>query len=130
MVTEQFRKILSSGVFEEFRTVYADDALLDVNVPCWRFQRQGPRAIIDQFRDWYPVAPPRISGWRERPTGWGAAVESEEVEGDGAEALLSRTMHLLVIDDDLITEHTMYCTGPWDAATVTRHRAEAPMVRW
>jgi hypothetical protein len=29
----------------------------------------------------------------------------------------------------LITAMTLYCTGPWDAETEARQRAEAPMIR-
>lgn len=42
---------------------------------------------------------------------------------------LARSIEFLVIEDGLITQHTAYCTGPWDRDTVERHRAAAPMAR-
>jgi hypothetical protein len=63
-----------------------------------------------------------------RSTSASTGVVAEEVEG--AEAIYSRTLHLLVVEDGQIAEHIMYCTGPWDTSTVARHKAEAPIICW
>jgi hypothetical protein len=66
----------------------------------------------------------------------GVAVETEvHFRADG-EARMWRTVHLFRTDGRRIVEHTVYCTGMWDAATITRHAAtitrhaaQAPVVR-
>ena len=48
--------------------------------------------------------------------------------GDGEH--LCRQADVLHGEGNTITEHVVFCTGMWDAATVARQKAEAPMIRW
>lgn len=128
-VLGRLRQILESGEFARLVEVYAPEALLDANVPTWRFQRQGHEAIVQQFHGWYSGPMPLV-GWRERPTGWGAVVELEERQGEREEEVYSRSVHLFVTAGDQIAEHVVYCTGVWDADGLAHHRAHAPMIRW
>jgi hypothetical protein len=130
MLLENFRKYAESGDYDALVRLYAEDALLDVNVPAWRFQRQGRAEIRDQYAQWYPNGPAKIVEFETRPTEWGAVIEVAEVYRPGIpNESYARTVEFLVVADDLITRHTAYCTGPWDLATVERHEAAAPMVR-
>lgn len=45
------------------------------------------------------------------------------------ERSLPREVHLLRSDNDGIAEHTRYCTGIWDAATIDRHAAAGSTAR-
>lgn len=123
MVVERYRKCLEAGDFTALADVYAQDAVLDANVPSWRLQRQGSEAIVRQFEEWYQATPPRFVGWHERPTGWGKVVELETRLGEGEGELYFREAHLFVTADERITQHVFYCTGPWDAETIARHQA-------
>lgn len=129
MVIERFKKLLESGDFDELDEVYAPNALLDANVPAWRFQRLGLDEIVAQYKEWYLPTPVRITGWKEKRTTWGAVIEVESSAGEGEDEKYVREIHIFLTADDRITEHISYCTGPWDRETVARQRAEAPMVR-
>lgn len=126
MPVERLRRCLESGDWERLADVYAPDALVDVNVPQWRFQRKGIDEITAQYREWYPGAV-RLVEWKPTPTGFGAVVEQADWVREGTDEIFSRSVHLLHVDDDRIVRHVMYCTGQWDRATVDRQALEAPM---
>ena len=127
MLVEALREILASGDWRRLSEVYAPDALLDANVPLWRFQRKGLDEIVAQYEEWYPV-PPRVLEWNVTAgAGQEFVVEEAALEGDGPGETYARSAHVLRVVDGLITRHTMYCTGPWDRETVARHAVEAPM---
>lgn len=110
-------------------TRFTRPTLLDANVPEWRFQRLGLDEIIAQYKEWYLPTPPRITGWKEKRTAWGAVIEVESSGGEGEDEKYVREIHIFLTADDRITEHISYYTGPWDRESVARQRAEAPMVR-
>lgn len=56
-----------AGDYDATPALYTPDALLDVNVPEWRYQLQGADAIRRQFDEWHPLAPELVE-WRERTT--------------------------------------------------------------
>jgi hypothetical protein len=111
--------------------LYAPDVLLDVHPPGWRYQIQGAdaaaaqwKAILDQFDDF------RVAWVRATPTATGAVVEWEMHTGRGDGEHLCRQVDILHGDGTRITEHVVFCGGMWDAATIARQKAEAPIVRW
>lgn len=108
--------------------LYRPDALLDVNVPEWRYQLQGPAAIRQQFRE-EAVASPRVVGLRPTVTADGVVVELETRFDHEGEGRLWREVHIFHTDGEMVWEHTVYCTGVWDADTIARQAVEAPMVR-
>ena len=114
-------------------TLYKPDVLLDANVPEWRYQLQGVDAVRQQLgEEWAPVlaAGHQVTALRARPMDGGLVVETEVRFQEDGEERLWRDVHLLRFDGDAIAEHTLYCTGLWDAATIARQAVEAPMVRW
>jgi hypothetical protein len=46
---DKFRRALATGDHTNMAEIYAPDALIDVNVPEWHFQLQGPQAIEHQL---------------------------------------------------------------------------------
>lgn len=129
-LAERIIDCLRAGDYERLARLYRPDALLDANVPSWRYQLQGPTAILAQFREevqsfsgW------RCTGWRATGTEDGVVVETEVRFDHNGEERLWRDVHILHSDGEAITEHVIYCTGIWDAATIARQRVEAPMVR-
>ena len=127
-VAERFMSAIERNDFAALEALFTPDALLDVNVPAWRFQRQGPRDVIGQFREWYPQPPVSVN-WRATPMEGGVIVQADERKVEGGEELYYRFVYLASLDGDRIAELVLYCTGPWDQATVERQRREAPMVR-
>lgn len=109
--------------------LYRADALLDANVPEWRFQLQGSAAIRELLEHEEFAAGFRLAGWRAVPTAGGAVIETAvALSGPGGERR-AREVHILHGSDGLVAEHVLYCTGIWEPATVERQAREAPMVR-
>lgn len=126
---ENFRKFLESGDWEQLAGLYAEDAILDGNVPAWRYQRRGRAEIAEQYRNAYGRATHGVVEWDEKPAAWGAVVEMAELFMPGTEQeLYARTSNTFELKDGMIVRHTFYCTGPWEKDTVARQQATAPMV--
>jgi len=131
-LTDRVEQAIQDLDLDPIRDLYHDDVVLDVHVPTWRFQAQGPDALLNWYRDTVSHMPnPRTVWTRATPTADGAIVEWElRVGPEGAEEHLCREVDIFHTDGDRITEHVIWCTGMWDPATIARQKAEAPMVRW
>jgi hypothetical protein len=127
-IANRFMRAIDDGDFSTLEALFTDDAMLDVDVPAWRFQRQEPQGIIAQFREWYP-RPPITASWRAIPLDGGVLVEVNERKLENGQEFYYRFAYLCFLEGERIKELILYCTGPWDAATVERQRREAPMVR-
>ena len=117
--------------YEGLADMYRPDALVDINVPQWRYQLQGPDAIRELLREALDQTggEGRVTAWRATPTDDGLAVEMEVRFPHDGEEQQWREVHLFHTDGASIVEHVCYCTGIWDAATIARQAIEAPMVR-
>ncbi len=82
MPIEQLRRCLETGEWDRLANVYAPDALLDANVPQWRFKRKGIEAIVAQYRDWYPE-PVQLVEWMPTPHGLRRGRGTSGVDGGG-----------------------------------------------
>ena len=129
MFADRFRKLIETADRAAVEDFYTDHALLDANVPSWRFQRKGLEEIAAQYTQWFRNGLPKIEDLKELPASFGAVIEMDQREPNpsGGE-LYSRQLHLLFAEGEKIARHVMYCTGPWDAETVEKQRTEAPMV--
>jgi len=105
------------------------DVFVDLNVPHWRYQLQGARALADQLRADAPNGS-TITVGRRLSTSTGFVVECAYRQDDhvGPDTLY-RTVWLLGASGGRITEIVLYCTGEWDTQTQERHAADAPMIR-
>lgn len=56
--------------------------------------------------------------------------EVRSTDAPSGEARMWRDIHVFHLDGESIAEHTVYRSGTWDGATITRHAVEAPLVRW
>lgn len=107
-VARRFRTMVA-GDHEVIPELYADHALLDVNLPEWRYQLRGSEAIRRQLDEWHPAAPHLVE-WNEQATEHGILVALALWEGDDHE-LYSRSLHELDISNGRVTRHAMYCIG-------------------
>ena len=127
MFGDRFHKVMDTLDRAAIEDFYAPDALLDANVPSWRFQRRGLDDITQQYAQWFPVGVTVLS-LREWPAPFGSVIETSQREPDGKGGeLYSRQMHVMFADGDRVERHVMYCTGTWNAETVARQKSEAPI---
>jgi hypothetical protein len=122
---------LRAGDFPVLTERYAPDALLDMNLPTWRFQLQGPAAAKEYFEEQLARAPNlRCTQLREIIADDAFVVESEcRFDGTDGEYMW-RAVDVFVLVGNEVVEHTHHCTGCWTPGDIARQSIEAPMVRW
>ena len=129
-IADRIERCFRAVDFDSLRDLYHPDAILDATVPQWRFQFQGSQRIAAWYRDAYSqVQEPRCTWLRITSAEGLVLVEWELRDGEGEQQVLVREVDIFRIEGDRIVEQTHYCPGVWDAETIARHRAEAPMVR-
>jgi hypothetical protein len=117
--------------WDSLAEIYRPDVVLDVHPPTWRFQLQGPEALIGWWKAQVAnLENFRVTWLRATPTQDGVVVEWEMRAGEGDNERLCRQVDVLHGDGTHIELHVMSCTGVWDHATIKRQQAEAPMIRW
>ncbi len=122
---EHLRRLDVAGVARCYRA----DAILDANVPYWRYQLQGGDAIRAAYAEELAnVTDPVVTSSRVTEMNGGLVVEVEVRFGSDSEQHLWRELHLLEGDAAGIARHTTYCTGIWDSAAIRRQAVESPMV--
>jgi hypothetical protein len=127
MFAEKLRAVLVNADAVSVSAMYAPDALLDANVPVWRFQRKGHDEIAEQYAEWTAEGPWQVVGMREWPAPWGTLVEVEQRFVEEGVPVYTRNLHALFVENGKVTRHIMYCSGPWDEALEARQKLEAPM---
>lgn len=118
--------VLASGDAAE--DLFTDDAFFDLNMPVWRFQIRGPKALADQLREIHR-GDVSIAISRTEPTASGFVQEHVESELVDGELFSARRLVLATARDGRIAELVIYCSGEWDQALRDRHAVEAPMIR-
>jgi hypothetical protein len=123
------RETLAHGLAQALATakvpdgLFTDDVFFDMNVPAWRYQLQGIETARNMFAA--EITPASVEVMHVTPTIGGFVLElsTRDTQHLYRQLLVTRTRA------GLISEVTLYCTGPWDAATEARQQAEAPMIR-
>ncbi|MBW3664731.1 MAG: hypothetical protein KY469_16655 [Actinobacteria bacterium] len=122
---DAFLELQATNRGTELAAILTDEAVLDMNVPEWRFQVGGGQAISAAFADSFPAGF-RTTGSRREATPTGAVVEYDG--WDVAHDTYYRHLVWLELHGTRISRLTLYCTGGWDTQTLERQRREAPMV--
>jgi hypothetical protein len=130
-VAERVIACLRAGNYVGLTEWFAPDALLDMNLPTWRFQLQGRDAIGEYFSEQTSGLPNlRCTQLRALATDDAVVVESEcRFDGPDGECMW-RCVDLVRIVAGEIVEHVEYCTGCWGPDDIARQARDAPMVRW
>jgi hypothetical protein len=121
-----------AGDIAVLRPWYHDDALIDVNVPNWRFQVRGGGAGLQLLHDDEFAQPDRrLAFVRVTDTAAGVLLETETRFRDRADGRprATREVHQLRLRDGLVAEHVVWCTGINDPETIRRQFDTAPMER-
>lgn len=128
---DEIDRIYRNADYDNLAGIYTPDVVLDAHVPSWRFQLQGPEAIVSWWLEQVSHFEKfRVTWVRVTPADGGAVVEWEmRADVEGGEALC-RQVDVLHGDGEKIDNHVIFCTGFWDPPTIARQKAEAPMVRW
>lgn len=124
-VVDAFIELRERNRGSELAAVLTDDAVLDLNVPGWRFQVGGSGEIAEVFAAAF-ASGFRTEHRRIESTRTGAVVEYDG--WDVARGTYHRQVALVELRAGQIARLTVYCTGAWDERTVERQRREAPMV--
>jgi hypothetical protein len=120
-----------AGDVTALRPWYHPDALFDLNVPQWRFQRRGGQAGLQLLHDEEFAQPGRrLAFLRVTDTAAGVLLETETRHTTaGGDARAWRELHQLRLRHGLVAEHVVWCTGILDTAAARRQFDAAPMER-
>lgn len=125
-LAERFHEVFVT--FDVTEEVFTPDVFVDLNMPVWRFQIQGPQALEAQLEK-INEGPARVDILRVVPTVSGFVTEHVEHQEVNGEDLSARRLWLCEVRDGRIAEVVGYCSGEWDEELRARHAAEAPMLR-
>jgi hypothetical protein len=104
--------------------LYTADARLDATVPGWRFQAQGPIAILAEYQGWYFTPSELLSVERHTVDGGEVVRYLQQGQVKGTTFLVHH-MHLLKLDGDRISADTVFCGGQWGPEAVAQMGAAA-----
>lgn len=125
-LSQRFAKVFENP--DSAEDVLGSDVFLDLNMPVWRMQLQGPEAFTAQLKQ-INEGDVRIDVLRTVVTSSGFVTEHEEHQGVDGQDLTARRLWLCEVRDGSIVEAVCYCSGEWDEALRVRHAVEAPMIR-
>jgi len=109
---------------------YHDDVVLDANVPEWRFQVRGRRALLDALEaEEFSKPDRRLFFLRVTDTTRGLLLETELRFTEQSDLRVCREAHHLLVRDGLVAEHMVWCTGIADSATARTQFETAPVER-
>ena len=118
-----------AGDVDALADACADDVLVDVIVPTWRFQIAGRETVRSGLAQ-QEFPPGRRVAWHQRTdTTDGVLLEVETwAPIDGEQRKWHELIHFRIADGHIF-EMVQYCSGIWDAATIARQQSESPTVR-
>jgi len=106
--------------------VFAIEACFDATVPNWRFSRRGAAAICEELSRWYQD-PGAFEELSRLPVPGGELVEFTLTWQEQGVPHACHQAHLLLIEDDRVARHTVFCGGRWPASLLAE-MAEAERV--
>lgn len=125
-LADKFIEFLETGRIPE--GLFAPDVFADVTLPTWRLQADNVPDLVAIRRGGHPD-PGRVARHRFDPIPTGFVLEFEERWHAGGQDWYCREMIRADITAAGIGQLSVYCTGDWDEAQVTRHRAEVSLIR-
>ncbi len=102
--------------------VWSPNAVLDATTPGWRFRKQGPAAIREEYADWF-ADPGRFEEIERSPISGGEVVRYLLTWVENGVPHAAHHMHILTIESDQITSDTVMCGGRWPASRLAEIQA-------
>lgn len=118
-----------TGDADALAELCADDVLVELVVPHWRFQLEGRETLRSAVGDEEFVPGRRVTWHRRTDTADGVLLELESRAPMEGEDRLWLEMNQFRITGGRVVEMVQYCSGIWDEETIARQAVEAPMVR-
>lgn len=110
---------------------FAPDAVLDMNLPTWRFQYRGADEIRTYFVNQTGGSTNLHCTQLTHLTGFDCVMIESECRFDGDDGeYLWRCVDIFTVIGGRVSRHTQYCTGCWSPADIARQADEAPMIAW
>lgn len=130
VIAERYRDAVEARDLDALAELYHPEALLDANVPNWRFQVQGRHAVAETTGTGLPGTGRFTSFDAETTTSGDLLVQFEWRQDEEQGDHLSREVHILRLDDTgRITEQVVFCAGVWDPKLQAQMAVEAPLIR-
>ena len=101
----------------------------DLTFPHWRIQTRTADELFAVREGAGHLGEHDIRVERLDPTGSGFLLQFEERWTSGGQRWYAREMIHAVVEDGLVAELILYCTGDWDEETQRRHAAEVTLLR-
>jgi hypothetical protein len=108
--------------------LFTEDVFLDLTPPQWRLQAQGITDAVAIRQNGHP-SPGRVTGLRYDPTPTGFVLEWEEEWDGNGDHWYCREMMRAELRDGAISNMSVYCTGDWSSAQVSRHAQDVALIR-
>ena len=108
--------------------LFTADSFCDFTMPQWRLQAQGLDDVVGLRRAGHP-AQGRVPRTRLDATATGFVIEVEEEWEQDGEQWYCRELMRADVSDGAISQLSVYCTGDWNRAQVTRHRQTVTLIR-
>jgi hypothetical protein len=128
-VADRVVEAFVDGDAEALADLCAEDVLVDLVVPQWRFQMQGREVLREGIASEEFLDGRRVTWHKRTDTADGVLLVVETWAPIDGEQRKWLAMNQFRIVDGVVVEIVQYCSGHWDAETIARQAVEAPMVR-
>ncbi|MEP9385147.1 hypothetical protein [Nocardioides sp. KR10-350] len=113
---------------EGAEATFAEDCFLDLSLPLWRLQADSRADLVAVRAESHPV-PGSVRVERVDETDAGFVIAFEERWATGAQVWYSRELIRADVEQGLIVELAVACTGDWDEEVRARHAREVTLLR-
>jgi hypothetical protein len=125
-LAETLVRWLETGVRPEH--LFSPMVFGDLSLPQWRVQTIGPEELF-AVREAGHQGTGTVRVEHLDRTANGFLLQFDERWPDQGQHWYAREMIHAVVDDGVVTELAIYCTGDWDEAVQRRHAAEVQLTR-
>lgn len=124
-MAQKFIQFLESGEAPE--GLFTNDVFCDFTLPLWRLQAQGLESVVSLRVEGHP-GKGKVSHWRCDPTPSGFVLEVEERWHQSGKDWHCRELFRADLNDNAISNLSVYCTGDWDADREDLHHRSVKLI--
>lgn len=108
--------------------LFATEAFIDLSLPQWRLQATGVEGMVELRTRGHNFTGD-VAHWRSEATESGFVIEFDESWANEGQQWYCREMAWAKVEDGLISEMSIYCTGDWDEAAQAEHGRSVTLLR-